>query len=365
MVFDESFVQAAHLEEFSARERMSDHARAVRHRSGPRGGSATVRPSIVLLILVTLAFGTAVYLGMNNPYRAPRSLPAEPMQNTVLSLAPPGEVPGGRPEELFENSPAASFGTGADGITLPPGRRTEHFARQQVLAALAAAKEYLVQSSLDPQVLTGGAHRSVRLLLDPGQYRQFDRSLEQPAADGRHAATGWMVRFDGEKVMLADPQVRVAGTVEISEVNSDVLEVSADHVFVYAVRAADAARAGGSGAGSGDGGGDGDAEGAAESGTADGAALFTVRREVRMHLDRDDLRERRLELRSVAMQAGPLACGADPAGVLRPLLPGEEPSAEAGRRPGTDPYAESRAAAPLCGTLHRRAMPMPPESRDR
>jgi hypothetical protein len=356
VVFDESFVKAAQLQEFSARERMEDeeHA-AVRQRAsassatgdddGAEDGTDTgderstitaSRQGIVLVLLIVLAFGTAIYMGIRNPYQAPAEPAVEPMRASLLPLAPRDEVPGATPSDLYEHSPAARFRTGADGVNLPPARRTAHFSESQVLSALAAAKEYVVESSLNPAVLTGNSDRTVRILLDPAQQAQFDQSMDNPRNDGRHSATGWMIRFDPSKTVLADPRVRVQGTLAVQESGPDALEVVADHVFVYAVRAPDV----------------GEGEDADER-----SSLFTVRREVRFQIDREDLRRQQLAVRQVAMRAGPLPCSADMSATLRPLLVGEKAKDDGGA--GTDPYARGREAASMCGVLATSAQPSP------
>lgn len=232
-------------------------------------------------------------------------------------------------DDLYAHSPAAQFGVGAEGIALPASRRTAHFSDSQVVAALTTAKDYLVKSSLDPEVLTGGTDRPVRILLDPQQLDQFDRSFTHPAADGRHAPTGWLVRFDTARTELADFRIRVQGTLQATESDSNTLEVVADHTFVYALKPA------GSDAGA-------------------KASLFTVRRELRFRFDRDDLRMHQAELTVSSLQAGPLACADDSADRLRPLLAGQ--TAKAGGPAGTDPYATGDATA-LCGSLATSAQP--------
>ncbi|OEU97794.1 hypothetical protein AN217_07935 [Streptomyces qinglanensis] len=348
LVFDESFIKAARLQEFSAQERMADeeHA-AVRARSHAerrgRTGLGFSRQGLVLVALIVLAFGTAIYMGIRNPYPSSVRTGAEPLRSDVLPLAPTGRVPGGTPGDLFENSPAGRFATGADGVALPPVRSSDHFSESQVLSALTVAKDYIVESSLDPDVVTGGAVRPVRLLLNPRQQRQFDRSVEHPRDDGRRSATAWMVRLDRGKATLASSKVRVDGTLAVEEVG-DGLEVTADHVFVYAVRPAD-----------GDGGKN------ADSGPAGkpprNASLFSVRREVRFRFERQDLREHQVTVRQVAMRAGPMNCGDDPSDALAPLLAGER-ARDAGKA-GTDPYARGRSAASVCGLLAASARPSP------
>ncbi|MFF0444886.1 hypothetical protein ACFYT4_00425 [Streptomyces sp. NPDC004609] len=342
VVFDESFVQAARLQEFSAQERMGAHARAVRSLPEWKARSGS-RQILVLVVLVALAFGTAVYLAVRQPSQAPAGKRAEPLRITMIPLAPQGPVPGGTPADLYARSPAAHYRASASGINLPGARRTRNFSESQVMTALTIAKDYLVVSSLDPDVLTGGAVRPVRVLLDPDQLDQFDRSMSTPVADGHHAATGWMVRFDPARVALADPEVRVRGGLTYLEAGADALEVTSNHTFTYALRPA---RIGGT-----------------PAGRAGKASLFTVRRELHLRFDRDDLDRRRTELVSSHVQAGPQACSDDPSGTLRPLLAGQR--ATPGVPAGTDPYAAGDATAALCGSLSPSAQPSPSRSAPR
>jgi hypothetical protein len=363
VVFDESFVRAARLQEYSAQERLADHSPPVRTR--PTGIRRLSRQAMILALLVLIAFVTAVYLGVRTPdLPSTARRDADPVRVTVVPLAPRQAVPGaGDAERLYRASPARAYETGEKGVTMPPARRTEHFSDGQVIAALAAARDYVIGSSLDQRVLMGDATRSVRVLLDPDQFDQFDRSMgetakgaangEEPAAEAS-APLGWLVRFDPTRVRLADPDIRVHGTFKVVERGAATLEVVADHVFVYAL-----AKAGGDGAARGD---DGAADRAARpdrAGDGDGrkgerVSLFTVRREVRMRFDPENLRLRQVRVVSASVQAGPLSCTGDPDQVLRPLLAGQR--ADDAAPAGPDPY---RAASPagLCGTLSPAAMP--------
>lgn len=314
-------------------ERMGEHARAVRSLPAWSGRRA-FKQILLLFLLVAIAFGTAIYLGVRHPYQPSPPKRAEPLRSTVIPLAPQGAVPGGTAEELYARSPAAQFRIGASGITLPAARSTRHFSEGQVMTALTTAKDYLVQSSLDPDVLAGGEVRSVRVLLDPDQLEQFDRSIASPAGDGRHAATGWLVRYDPAKVALADPEVRVQGMLHVAEAAPDALEVTSDHTFAYALRPI-----------------------AASGPHAGEVSLFTVRRELHFRFDRDDLHHHRAELLISYVQAGPLACSADTSSALRPLLAGQRASAEGPA--DTDPYATGQATAALCGSLSPAAQPSP------
>lgn len=335
VVFDESFIRAARLQEFSAQERLTDHSPAVRNRRpGIRGGVS--RQLVVLIVLIALAFGIAVYMGVRHPYEGAPPGVAVPMRSTVVPLAPPGAVPGADPAELFAHSPAARFRIGAEGVNLPGAGSTESFSGGQVLAALDTAKRYVVTSALDPEVLVGGVVHPVRSLLDPGQLAQFDRNIEQPDGGAEAAATGWLVRFDPAKAALADRKIRVRGFFEVTQAGPDHLEVTSDHIFVYALRPADRAGEG-----------------------TDEASLFTVRRELRFRFDREDLRLHHAELLQSRVQAGPVACGSDQAGHLTPLLAGEK---DAEKTPaGTDPYRTGGAGASLCGVLAPEAQPRLPD----
>ncbi|MFI1467489.1 hypothetical protein [Streptomyces wuyuanensis] len=333
VVFDESFVRAARLQEFSAQERMGDHARAVRSRPGwgLRNGP---RHFLVLVLLVAMAFGTAIYMGVRHPYRPPEPRAVQALRSTVVPLAPQGTVPGGDPAGLYARSPAAGFRAGAAGITLPAVRHTKNFSDDQVMTALTIAKDYLVASSLDPAVLTEGAVRPVRVLVDPDQLTQFDRSMSAPEDDGHHAATGWLVRFEPDRIALAVPEVRVQGTLAFAEAGPDALEVTSDHTFAYTVRPA------GQGA---------DTTAGKDGRAGDAASLFTVRRQLHFRFDRDDLRTHRAELLLSYAEAGPMSCSADAAATMQPLPAGGRATGEGPA--GTDPYETGRAAAAVCGTL--------------
>lgn len=328
VVFDESFVRAARLQEYSAHERMSDHAPAVRRRPPLRRGLS--RQALILVLLIAVAFGTAIYMGVRHPYQnATIRRPVEPLRMTVIPLAPAGRVPGHPDAEyLYAHSPAAQYRVGAEGIPLPASRRTAHFSDSQVVSALTTAKDYIVRSSLDPDVLVGNQVRAARVLLDTDQLDQFDQSFTHPAADGRHAPTGWLVRFDPAEARLADGRIRVQGSLQAAETDSSTLEVTADHTFVYALRSA------------------GDADSA--------VSLFTVRRELHFRFDRDDLRMHTAQLVVSYVQAGPLSCAEDSTNRLHPLFAGQ--TAKAGGPAGTDPYATGSAPA-LCGTLATSAQP--------
>lgn len=308
---------------------MADHAPAVRRRPSLHRGLS--RQALILVLLIAVAFGTAIYMGVRHPYGpAETRQSVEPLRMTVIPLSPQGKVPGtADAEALYARSPAAQFAVGAEGIPLPASRRTAHFSDSDVVTALTTAKDYIVRSSLYPEVLDSSQVRPARVLLDAAQLDQFDQSFEHPAADGRHAPTGWLIRFDPTRAELADPKIRVQGSLQAAETDSATLEVTADHTFVYALRPT----------------------GAAETAPA---SLFTVRRELTFRFDRDDLRLHQAQLVVSYVQAGPLSCAEDSTNHLHPLLAGQ--TARSGGPAGTNPYSTGSATA-LCGTLAAGAEP--------
>lgn len=352
VVFDESFVRAARIQEYSARERMGVAARAVRaRRPWSRGGAH--RQVFILLLLIVMAFGSAVYLGVRHPYRPPETPQAQPLRITLIPLAPQGPVPEAAADPLFTADGGARYRVGADGYTLPAAHATADFSEGEVLQALTIAKDYLVASSLDPAALTGGDVRGVRELLNPGQLVQFDQSLARPVNDGQYAATGWLVRFDPARYALADQQVLVQGTMVVSEPTPEGILVATDHTLVYTVRST-AIPATRSSASAG--------PGAALQGatpTATPASHFTVRRQLQLYFTRDDLQGHEAEVLQAAVEAGPLACAADSAAYFRPLLAGQTAGAQAA---GVDPYDHGRPVASGCGLLNPGPSPSPSPS---
>lgn len=319
VVFDESFVKAARIQEFSARERLDGAARAVRIRHVlPRG---LARQAVALILLIVVAFGFAVYMGVRHPYRARTPVTSEQLQVTVIPLVPSGRVPAVPATAPFDGGTAEHYRVGAAGLTLPAVHRVGGFAQSEVDQAFETAREYLTDSSLDPKTVLDGDVGAVRNLLDPGQLDQFDASLTRPAADGRHEATGWLVRFDPKaQVRLVTDDIRVHGTLGASETRDNRLEIAADHTFVYALR------------------------GPAPTGEV---SLFTVRRQVRFRFDHDDLRQHHIEVVQADVAAGPLACAAVQ-GYFRPILAGQSaPGAVA----GADPYDHDRPVGAVCAPL--------------
>ncbi|WP_055588519.1 SCO2583 family membrane protein [Peterkaempfera griseoplana] len=254
VVFDESFVRAARIQELSASERLSAAERGVRTRSRSRSArpSASLpRQAFALMLLIAMAFAAAVYMGIRHPYREPPVAKSR-LTMSIVPLAPAATVtaaPGTRkrgsaagsgddPFAALEKAAGSTFYDGSVGLLPPPATATRHFSVEQVTRALAAVQQYLVASSLDSKVLVEGSTGAVRDQLAPGQRAQFDDSVGNPRDDLHHAATGWLVRFDPAQVTLGVSKVKVSGGMTVEESDDDTLEVVTDHTFVYALQAA-------------------------------------------------------------------------------------------------------------------------------
>lgn len=330
-VFDESFVKAARLEEFSAQERLEEHTTAVRSRTPERPDQsvrALPKQGIALALVILLAFATAIYLGGNNPYGTGGTAVSDPPVSSVVALAPEAEVPGSTSADaLYEHSPAKNYGVGAGGVDLPDPSPTAHFSREQVLTALTVGKEYVVASSLTPEVVSGSTYTPVRDVLITEQRGELDRAVA--GADPYTTTTSWLVAFDSDEVTLADSLPRVDGSFTVDEISDDVLQVTATHTIAYAVRPAGSPDA--------------------------SASLFTVQREVRLLFTADGLRDRQVVLRGAETLAGPMDCSADTSDSLEPLLAGEQASGQSGE--GVNPYADRAERTSVCGTLAASAQP--------
>ena len=303
VVFDESFIRAARIQELSAQERMSAGTRPIRRRGTSGGGLP--RQALALMLLVSLAFAAAVYMGSKHPYIGSTASPAN-LSMSVIPLQPgPAGIPtgvrppSGTPSASATASPAGSstasstasapaappasaastasgsatasgssspssspspsasdsadpgpyagtavedYASGGSGIGLPLPHHTGDFSSDEVLHALKIVYNYLSASSLNPAVLDGSNTSAVKQELTPGQYKQFDDSLAHPRDDQQHDVTGWLIRFDPSQVRLVDPEgIRVRGNLSYQQLNSGTLEVTSDYTFVYALTQAPAA----------------------------------------------------------------------------------------------------------------------------
>ncbi|MFI9784034.1 hypothetical protein ACIHEI_11105 [Kitasatospora sp. NPDC051984] len=325
VVFDESFVKAARIQELSAQERLAGaFGRATRRRGWGWFGSLP-RQAVILLLLVAMAFAAAVYFGVSSPHGQAVPPSGAQLTSVVTPLSPSatvGAVPD--PAHPFAALPTG-YADGQGGFNMPPASSTAHFGGTDVQRALDSVQHYLVVSELTPATLTANETGQVRELLTTGELAQYDDSVNTPRDDQHHAATGWMVRFDPGQVALATDTVKVNGAVQVGELNPGTLEITADHTLVYALRPAGT--------------------------TSDpSVTLYSVRREVRIDIDRADLDAGRVRVVDSIVQAGPTGCGTVQSDYLQPTLAtaaGVHPSTP----PAVNPADHSRPAWQTCGVL--------------
>ncbi|MFD9127931.1 hypothetical protein, partial [Kitasatospora sp. NPDC059571] len=289
VVFDESFVRAARIQELSARERLGGGYRATRPRIGLGPFGSLPRQAVALLLVVVLAFAAAVYFGISSPHRQAAPPSGNQLTSNAVALSPSAPVAAvADPQHPFAGL-AGGYAEGTAGLGIPAGSATAHFTRTEVARALAVVRTYLTASALNPATVAQGDSAEVRDLVTAGEQAQYDESVNSPRDDQHHAATGWLVRLDPGRVALATDTVMSAGAVQVGEADASTLQVATDHTFVYAVRAA---------------------------GTAEApVSLFSVRRELRFAFDRGDLSVGRLRLVDAGGQARPDPGGAPTAGV--------------------------------------------------
>ncbi|MER7669799.1 hypothetical protein ABTY61_15200 [Kitasatospora sp. NPDC096128] len=326
VVFDESFVRAARIQELSARERLAGSfgkATRARVRLGPLG--SVPRQALALLLLILLAFGAAVYFGVNSPKGIAARPEGTQLTVSLVALSPASAVrPVADPARPFAALPTG-YGDGTAGLNTPAGAATEHFSKVEVTKALDTVQRYLIASSLTPAALVQGVTTDVRAYVTPGEQAQFDAGVTQPVDDRHHAVTGWIVRFDPAQVALASDTVKAVGAMRVDEADGSTLQITTDHTFVYALKPA---------------------------GAPAGApvTLETVRRELTFQFDRVDLGQAQLRLVDAVLQAGPAPCTSSMAAFLQPVLATAQGTAVAQPTP-VDPGNHARPAWQVCGVL--------------
>ncbi|MFJ3876890.1 hypothetical protein ACIPW5_05480 [Streptomyces sp. NPDC090077] len=203
--------------------------------------------SLVLLVLVALAPGRVVdlFTGADSG-----SAPEAP-ETARPSQAPPVDA-AQRPtrEEPFRGSPAAGWASGAAGITVPKARAVGWMGAPEVERALAASRDFLVASSLDPAVLRGERPEKAIALINPHQKDVrdlLDTAFRTPSE--KNDPLLLFSRFQPSRTRLVGDVVKTRGRLTYQEGERGALRVTADVTFVYPVTRA----------GEGDGG-DGDGE---------------------------------------------------------------------------------------------------------
>ncbi|MEU6391142.1 hypothetical protein [Streptomyces sp. NPDC046939] len=147
-----------------------------------------------------------------------------------------GGQAGATTAQPFKGSPAVHWADGAAGIEVPEARATGWMNKAQVAQALARTKEFLVRSSLDPEVLRGARPDKAIAYINPKQpeeRKKLDASLSAPSEKNNPLTL--FSRFDTSKVRLVGDVVKVRGQLFYEEGDKGALEVTADVTYVYPV----------------------------------------------------------------------------------------------------------------------------------
>jgi hypothetical protein len=131
----------------------------------------------------------------------------------------------------FAGSPAADFAEGANGIRLPAVEPVGDFSAEQVAETLAAVKEALIATRLDPTMLVDHDPEPFLALMSPDNQPILREDFD--TASFRYFASQF-----AEGAQLAVPTPRVDGAIAyeatLDEGGFRVIEVVTSFVWVYA-----------------------------------------------------------------------------------------------------------------------------------
>ncbi|WP_370420898.1 hypothetical protein AB8O64_22180 [Streptomyces sp. QH1-20] len=157
--------------------------------------------------------------------------------------AGPPAAAGQRPtmDEPFRGSPAASWASGAAGITVPEARAVGWMSAAEVERALARSRDFLVASGLDRGVLRGERPEKAIALINPKQKDVQDfltTAFRTPSE--KNDPLLLFSRFQPSRTRLVGDVVKTRGRLTYREGERGALQVTADVTFVYPVTRADA-----------------------------------------------------------------------------------------------------------------------------
>ncbi len=156
--------------------------------------------------------------------------------------APPAEA-AQRPtvDEPFRGSPAASWASGAAGITVPKAGAVGWMSAAEVERALARSRDFLVASGLDRRVLRGERPKKAIALINPHQkdvQNLLKTAFHTPSE--KNDPLLLFSRFQPSRTHLVGDIVKTRGRLTYREGERGALEVTADVTFVYPVTRAEA-----------------------------------------------------------------------------------------------------------------------------
>ncbi|GAA2327829.1 hypothetical protein OKJ48_06260 [Streptomyces kunmingensis] len=140
----------------------------------------------------------------------------------------------------FRGSPAVHWADGVAGIEVPAAQATGWMNKTEVARALAKTRDFLVASSLDPEVLRGGRPDKALAYINPDQpdeLKNLDTALSTPSE--KHNPLTMFSRFDTSQVRLVGDVVKTRGLLSYRESDKGAVEVTADVTYVYAVTPAE------------------------------------------------------------------------------------------------------------------------------
>ncbi|MEW2484943.1 hypothetical protein [Streptomyces sp. NPDC048411] len=236
-------------EEPSARARMV--ARRMREETDPPEGWRTHQPArrrqgkgwyvVGLLVAVGLLvvaldpgrvagwFGGGDGGGGSAPLAAESEPPDHPPATAAAAQLPTVKQP-------FSGSPAARWADGAAGISLPAARAAGWMSKEQVAQALDGTRDFLVASSLDPDVLRGERPTKAIALINPHQQDVQDYLATTFRAPSRENDPLLLFsRFAKSKVRLIGNVVKTRGRITYREGKRGAVEVTTDVTYVYPV----------------------------------------------------------------------------------------------------------------------------------
>ncbi|MEV6777651.1 hypothetical protein [Streptomyces syringium] len=184
----------------------------------------------LVLLVVALAPGRVVDLFAGDDPDSPAAAgqPAEAGQRPTM-------------DEPFRGSPAASWASGAAGITVPEARAVGWMSAAEVERALARSRDFLVASGLDRGVLRGGRPEKAIALINPKQKDVQDfltTAFRSPSE--KNDPLLLFSRFQPSRTQLVGDVVKTRGGLTYREGERGALQVTADVTFVYPVTRADA-----------------------------------------------------------------------------------------------------------------------------
>ncbi|MCA6091388.1 hypothetical protein LE181_04275 [Streptomyces sp. SCA3-4] len=144
-------------------------------------------------------------------------------------------------DEPFRGSPAASWASGAAGITVPEARAVGWMSAAEVEQALARSRDFLVASGLDRGVLQGESPEKAIALINPHQKDVQDllkTAFRTPSE--KNDPLLLFSRFQPSRTRLVGDVVKTRGQLTYREGERGALQVTADVTFVYPVTRADA-----------------------------------------------------------------------------------------------------------------------------